>query len=514
MEATRSYGSHSLRFRLGVVALVFLAMVLVAVGLSTLMLRSWDRTLNERSEARTVADLITDLRLAYSDQETGIRGFQLSADPSALRPYDQGRVLADRVGAALDAREIEIDGFADQLDVVRAAGAKWRTEVAEPAVDGSAVDPETALQSFDQLRAELDLLERLVRSELSELVESERNVRRNAFGVLFASALVAITGTVLAALLFRRWVIQPLDAISDAARALADDDDDHPIPRFDAPELDAVSTAIGTLQRSLRRARDEAVASYDALEQSAVLAIQVRSELADELGEMPQGWHVSTLLEPAQGVVAGDCFDIGLLDGQRMYVVLIDVTGHGAPAALNALKAKSRLRAALRNRRDPGAAIDWMSREMLNDANTELLTASVMVIDLRTGVIRYANAGHPPALITDGTTVELLEQPGPIVGAFDATWTTGTAELPPGWTLLVHTDGITETLGPDRERFGDERLVDCLSTADADAMLGCIRDAVDDFRFGAPTDDVTAIAIHRNDDGTRQEVSGPAIVQP
>jgi serine phosphatase RsbU (regulator of sigma subunit) len=342
----------------------------------------------------------------------------------------------------------------------------------------------------------LDVLDRLVRAELIEVVESERDHRRTAFGVMFACALVAIAGTVLAALLFRRWVLQPLDDIIVAAEALTADDD-YPLPEFDAPELAAVSAAVGTLQRSLRRARDEAVASYDALEQSAVLAIQVRSQLADELGDMPEGWHVTTLLEPAEGLVAGDCFDIGLLDQHRMYVVLIDVTGHGASAALNALKAKSQLRAALRNRREPGSAIDWMSREMLKDTNADLLTASVMVIDLHNGMIRYANAGHPPALITDGSAVELLEQPGPIVGAFEATWTTGTAELPPGWTLVVHTDGITETLGPERERFGDARLLECLSTPDPEDLLRCIQDAVDDFRVGPPTDDVTAIAVHR-----------------
>ena len=473
-------------------------MVLAAVGLSTLMVRSWDHTLDQRGDARMAADDVAELRLAFSDQETGVRGYQLSGDPAFLEPYRNGSAVQREITDRLYAMDLSFPGMNDAIDRVVTAGERWRTDVAEPTISDltDAPDDEFALARFDSVRAELDQLDQLVATKLGDLEQRANRTQRNVLAVLFASALAAILGTALAASLFRRWVTRPLAQISSAARALSVDDT-APLPHFDAPELEDVSDAVGSLQRSLKSARDEAVAALHGLEQSAVLAIQVRSELADELGDMPDGWAVHTMLVPAEGVVAGDCFDIGLLDAGRMYIVLIDVTGHGASAALDALKAKSQLRAALRSRRPPGPALSWLSQEMLKDERAQLLTASVIVVHLDSGQVHYASAGHPPALLTDGHEVRVLEHAGPLVGAFAATWETNAAVLPLGWTLLVHTDGITDTIGADRERFGEPRLHACLTTPEPNALLARLQDEIESFRVGPRTDDATAIAVAR-----------------
>jgi CHASE3 domain sensor protein len=499
----------SLRNRLGIIALVYLGIVLIAIGLSTLMIRSWDRTIDQRGEARLAADDVAELRLAFSDQETGVRGYQLNAEPEFLEPYRDGSAVQRRIVARLRGRELDIPGLDLAVDEVVATGERWRADIAEPTIadPGQAPDDDLALQRFDDVRARLDTLDQRVTERLDDVESRADQMKRNVLIVLFASALTTVLGTALAASLFRRWVTRPLAEISRAARSLSIDDTTQ-LPHFDAPELQDVSDAVGSLQRSLSSARDDAIAALRGLEQSAVLAIQVRSELADELGDMPEGWVAHTLLAPADGVVAGDCFDIGLLDADRMYVVVIDVTGHGAGAALNALKAKSQLRAALRSRLEPGPAISWLSREMLKDDHADLLTASVMVLHLTTGRLRYASAGHPPALLTDGAEVRTLAGAGPLVGAFDATWTTAEAEVAPGWTLLVHSDGITDTFGADRQRFGDARLHECLTTAEPTQLLAGIERAVDDFRVGPRTDDATVIAVHR------QAVLPPPIASP
>lgn len=489
----------SLRARLGLVALLFMVLVMVAVGLSALMLRSWDRTLDRRVEVRQAANAVAELRLAFTDQETGLRGYQLSEDPEFLEPYRTGDALARSLLARLERRDVDVDGFAVELLDVQVAADSWHEDFADPIVsdlDGAPPD-ELGRLRFDELRAELDDLEGLITSELAALDDAAARIRRNVFGVLFASALTAIAGTALAAVLFRRWVIQPLYDVGVAARVLAVDDT-YPMPRFDSPELQDVADAVESLQRALTSARDDAVAALSGLEQSAVLALQVRTELADEVGRMPPGWTAESMLIPAEGVVAGDCFDVGLLDADHVYVIVIDVTGHGASSALDALKAKSQLRAAIRSRLDPGPAVDWLSREMLKDEHSDLLTATVMVIALGTGVIRYANAGHPTTkLIGDGEVRE-LGHTGPLVGAFAASWSTAEAVLPPGWTVLVHTDGLTDTIGPDRLRFGPDRLLQCLDDPEPGALLQRIRIEVDAFRVGPRSDDSTAIAIHRH----------------
>lgn len=488
----------SLRARLGIVAVVFLAVVLVAVGLSAMMIRQWDRTLDARGEARSAVADVADLSLSFSDQETGIRGYLLTGDDAFLDPYQEGATVEADIVDRLADRDLDLPGFGMLVERVVDTGEQWRAEVAAPILIDVADAPDVGLarERFDEVRAALDDLDAAVVLHVDDLDDRARQIQRNVVGVLFLSALAAVLGTALAASLFRRWVLQPLARISGAARALSHDDT-AALPHFDAPELQDVSDAVGQLQRSLRSARDDAVAALRGIEQSAVLAIQVRSELADEIGEMPDGWAAHTLLVPAEGVVAGDCFDIGLLDAAHLYIVLIDVTGHGASAALNALKAKSQLRAALRTRLSPGAALEWLSREMLKDERADLLTASVVVIDLASGRLSYANAGHPAPILTDGERTVVLDRSGPLVGAFPATWATHESEIPAGWTLLAHTDGLTDTIGADRERFGDERLASCLTTSDPVALLEQIHDAAETFRVGDRSDDLTAIAVRR-----------------
>ena len=285
------------------------------------------------------------------------------------------------------------------------------------------------------------------------------------------------------------------------------------MPDLDSAELQEVVDAIRALQNSLARERDRAVTAYRALEQSAVLAVHVRSELADEIGDPPPGWSVGSALVPADGVVAGDCFDMGLLDQHHLYVVMVDVTGHGPGAALDALKSKSQLRAALRSRVSPGGALDWLSRENRKDARSDLLTAVVAIVDVDTGLCQYANAGHPAPYLTNGAETIELRQTGPLLGAFDANWRTETVSIGPGWTLLLHTDGVTEALGDDRQRFGDERFVDMLRHADVSdpkGLVGEVLAGVAAFRVGSRTDDITLVALHRTD-GTSNDLGASAM---
>jgi len=60
---------------------VFATLVVFSIGLATLMVRAWDRAVDDRGQLRVAAAEVADLRLAYSDQETGIRGYLLAQDP-------------------------------------------------------------------------------------------------------------------------------------------------------------------------------------------------------------------------------------------------------------------------------------------------------------------------------------------------------------------------------------------------------------------------------------------------
>jgi serine phosphatase RsbU (regulator of sigma subunit) len=186
-----------------------------------------------------------------------------------------------------------------------------------------------------------------------------------------------------------------------------------------------------------------------------------------------------------------------------MYIVVIDVTGHGAKAALSALKAKAQLRSALRTGLSPGGALGWLAREHHDDVVDDFVTAFVAVVDVATGECRWANAGHPPGLVLhDGIAVELPHS-GPLIGPFDSSWSTQAVAIPPGGTLVVYTDGLTEARGEGRSQLGEKRLHECIETslgegAGPDEIVESLVRLVDEFRVGSPTDDVTIVALARS----------------
>ena len=166
-----------------------------------------------------------------------------------------------------------------------------------------------------------------------------------------------------------------------------------------------------------------------------------------------------------------------------------------------ALEVKTQLRAALRSRLAPGAALDWLARQNRREDEIELFTAVVLVIDVNTGECRYANAGHPPPVLTDGVELVPLVGTGPLVGAFAATWATETVVIDPGRALILYTDGVTEAVNGSRERFGEQRLADGLRRSpitDAGGLVDRVIAAVDDFRDGPRSDDVTVLVVHRS----------------
>jgi CHASE3 domain sensor protein len=452
---------------------------------------------------------VGDLRLAVSDQESGVNGYVDSGGDEFIDRYRAGRARETSVLARLEAREDLVGATAGDLVEVRAAARSWRLEAAEPQIqlrqDGADADPaliELGRVRFDEVRAALDELVSGVNAAVGEAEDRVSLVSRNAVVELFTAFGAALACTVLAIWLFRRWVNRPLAEISTAARAIADGRL-ATMPSFDTAEFGDVADAIDSLQRSLSDERDRAIRAYEGLEQSAVLALEVRSELAEERAVAPRGWSLATKLRAAEGFVAGDCYETGLIDQHTMYIVVIDVTGHGAKAALSALKAKAQLRSALRTGLSPGGALGWLAREHHDDALDDFVTAFVAVVDVATGECRWANAGHPPGLVlADGVAVELPHS-GPLIGPFDSSWSTEAVAIPHGGTLVVYTDGLTEARGEGRSRLGESRLRECIETslgegAGPDELVASLVRLVDEFRVGSPTDDVTIVALARS----------------
>ena len=181
---------------------------------------------------------------------------------------------------------------------------------------------------------------------------------------------------------------------------------------------------------------------------------------------------------------------------------MVDIAGHGATEGILALRSKEVLRTALAGGQAPGEALGTMATQLGDMGSEVFLTAFVAVVDTTDGSIRYANAGHPPALVvSDGDTVE-LGPTGPLVGLLVPGWTTADAVVAPGDNVCSYTDGLIETRNADNEFFGPERLVALLQGARCDQAPAVVKRCIDEVELFSPgglRDDATIVVLCRSE---------------
>jgi serine phosphatase RsbU (regulator of sigma subunit) len=162
--------------------------------------------------------------------------------------------------------------------------------------------------------------------------------------------------------------------------------------------------------------------------------------------------------------VGGDFYDFIPLDHQMLGIAIGDVSGHGVPAALFMALTVTLLRAEACRTCSPAEVLRGVNRQLLNLNNEGMfVTLLYGVLNCATHEFTFARAGHEPPILcsADGewldTDADLAC--GQLLGLFDdlllceQTWT-----LPSGSTLLLYTDGVTETMNSQSELFGGERL--------------------------------------------------------
>jgi len=198
--------------------------------------------------------------------------------------------------------------------------------------------------------------------------------------------------------------------------------------------------------------------------------------------------------------VGGDCYDFLDLARDRLGLVIGDIAGKGIAAAL----LMATLQANLRSQR--AFALDQPQRFLRsvnqlfyeNTADSAYATLFFADYDDQAGCLRYANCGHPPALLLrSDNSLERLGATATVLGLFEE-WDCSIDErqLFSGDILALYTDGITESFNDAEEEFGEQRLIEALRRhreLSSPALLAAIVDEVLRFSPHEQHDDVTLI---------------------
>ena len=195
--------------------------------------------------------------------------------------------------------------------------------------------------------------------------------------------------------------------------------------------------------------------------------------------------------------VGGDWYDVVVQPNGKLLLIIGDVAGRGVVAASRMGQLRSALRAYAFDGHGPGSVLERLNAFHIGLRQRGMATVALVSVDPVSGELRYAKAGHPPALIVDadGSTSWLDQAVGVPLGAIDdATYEEGTATLSPGSTLVLYTDGLVELRGELLDR-GFERLERSTLTAPDDIDELC--DAVLKGTLADPDvdDDVTLLVL-------------------
>ena len=253
------------------------------------------------------------------------------------------------------------------------------------------------------------------------------------------------------------------------------------------------------------------------MEQELAVGRQIQLTLLPKNLPTVPGWEFAAFYQPARQV-GGDFYDFFALPGQRhrreravlgqrLGLVIADVTDMGVPAALMRAVSRTIGRATAASGRRPAAALKLANTLMLKDSWSDLfVTAFYAVLEPHSGRLTYANAGHNrPLWVQSGTgQVHELAAHGIALGVQKAIkLEEREIDVAPGDTLIFYTDGVTDAMDRAGQLFDVERLraaVVAGPPVSAQQALSAVVDAIGTFTGGAPqSDDLTLLVVRRRD---------------
>lgn len=160
--------------------------------------------------------------------------------------------------------------------------------------------------------------------------------------------------------------------------------------------------------------------------------------------------------------VGGDFYDFFLIDEDRLGFVIADVSGKGIPAAIFMAVSRTLLRAVAMKGLPPEECLTYTNNLLYAESVASMfVTLFYGILDIRTGVVTYANGGHNPPykISTDGKVTALELTDGIALGVWEGfQYKSKNFKLNPGEKIFLYTDGVTEAFNIKDELFSEEKL--------------------------------------------------------
>ena len=298
-------------------------------------------------------------------------------------------------------------------------------------------------------------------------------------------------------ILIKRVIINNLKKINDTLGRITQGDLNVTVDVRSNEEFSSLSDDINSTVSTLKRYIAEAAARIDK-ELEYAKQIQL-SALPTNFPECEE-YNIYAQMIAAKEV-GGDFYDFYKINDTTVAILAADVSGKGIPAAMFMMTAKT----IIKDLAESGMAVN----DIFTKANAKLcennesgmfVTAWMGILDITTGNMTFANAGHNPPLLkrANGDFEYLKTRAGFVLAGMEGVrYRVGELTLYPGDRLFLYTDGVPEATNAENQLYGEERLIDFMNknlNTEATMLLPALKANIDEFVGDAPQfDDITML---------------------
>ena len=322
------------------------------------------------------------------------------------------------------------------------------------------------------------------------------------FGSCILLSLCLLTGLLAVYIICRvtiRRSTRPLQILASSADEVAKGNFYAPLPDIrHQDEIGLLRDSFGNMQHSLRQYIEElktTTAQKTAIESELSIARDIQNSMIPCDFPHLEGLEMYGSMTPAKEV-GGDLYEFFVRDNY-LYFCIGDVAGKGVPAALVMTNTCGAFHLLAESESEPIRIVSRMNDMLSRDNSmTIFVTFFAGVLDLNTGHLRYCNAGHIAPLV-DGKPLP-VESNLPIGAIPDWKYTTQEADIAPGSTIFLYTDGLDEAENAECQRFGKKRILEVMQTASQQPrpLVERMTQAVGEFVGDTEqSDDLTMLAI-------------------
>ena len=342
---------------------------------------------------------------------------------------------------------------------------------------------------------------------IAAMPETEAVFMRDAstYTSIFMQVLIFAALFVFIYILIKRVIINNLKKINDTLGRITEGDLNVTVDVRSNEEFSSLSDDINSTVSTLKRYIAEAAARID-----KELEYAKQIQLSALPTNFPSGEAYSIFAQMiAAKEVGGDFYDFYQLSDTTVAFLAADVSGKGIPAAMFMMTAKT----IIKDLAESGMAVNDIftkANEKLceNNESGMFVTAWMGILDLTTGHVTFANAGHNPPLLkhADGSFEYLKTRAGFVLAGMEGVrYRLGELTLQHGDRIFLYTDGVTEATDAGNALYGEKRLhafMNQHAQLDATTILPALKADIDAFVGDAPQfDDITMLMLDYHSQG-------------